>query len=80
MTGRERDRDTVVGTVVAVVTLVWTFLVATQGAGRWPWVGFVILSAAAYLLLPIPAVRARLGELIGGRPVRAAYESPSDVK
>ncbi|MFI5206868.1 MAG: CPBP family intramembrane glutamic endopeptidase [Gemmatimonadales bacterium] len=48
-----------VSLVVGLVALLWVVLVATQGQGRWPWVLFVIVAAAPFLLLPAPQVLAR---------------------
>ncbi len=55
---------------VGSVTLLWVTLVATQGQGRWPWVLFVIVAAAPFLLLPAPQVLERVRALVANRPTR----------
>jgi membrane protease YdiL (CAAX protease family) len=68
-----RTRDTVVGGVVTAAMIVWISLVATEGQGRWPWVGFVILAAAPFLLIPVPWVRERLRASFAGHPSRSSF-------
>ena len=70
MTATARTRDGVVGIAVGAATLLWIALVATQGEGRWPWVLFVILAAAPFLLLPAPPVAEGLRTLLAGRAGR----------
>lgn len=72
MNATARTRDAVVGAVVAAAMIVWISLVATEGQGRWPWVGFVILAAAPFLLIPVPPVRERLRAVFAGRPSRSS--------
>jgi len=52
------------------VTLTWIALVGAEGQGRWPWVGFVLLAAVPFLLLPVPEITARLRTTFAGRTGR----------
>ena len=71
MTTAASSRDTIVGGLIVVPVMAWMVYVATEGAGRWPWVGFVILAAAPFLLLFLPGVAGPLRATIAGHPGRA---------
>lgn len=66
MTTRARAYDGV-SLAIGLLALVWTCFVATEGEGRWPWVGAVIAAAGMFLLLPAPPVLEWLRARIGGR-------------
>ena len=70
MSARARPLGGSVSLVVGLVTLLWVTLVATQGQGRWPWVLFVIIAAAPFLLLPAPQVLGRVRAFIAHRNSR----------
>jgi membrane protease YdiL (CAAX protease family) len=71
MPAARSSRDTIVGALIAVPTLIWMALVATDGAGRWPWVGFVVLAAVPILFLPLPSVQERVRAMVAGSSTRA---------
>jgi membrane protease YdiL (CAAX protease family) len=60
----------VVSLAIGLGALAWIAMVATQGQGRWPWVLFVILAAAPFLLLPSSLVQTPVRALVSGRPWR----------
>ena len=63
-------RSGVVSLAIGLGALAWIAMVATQGQGRWPWVLFVILAAAPFLLLPSSLVQTPVRALVAGRPWR----------
>ncbi len=70
MSARARPLGGAVSLGVGLTALLWVTLVATQGQGRWPWVLFVMVAAAPFLLLPASQVLERVRALIGNRPAR----------
>lgn len=48
------DRNSVAGWVVGGLTLLLLALSGSEGQARWPWLGFNLLAAAAFLLLLVP--------------------------
>jgi membrane protease YdiL (CAAX protease family) len=70
VSARARPLGGAVSLVVGLVTLLWVTLVATRGQGRWPWVIFVIVAAAPFLLLPAPQVLGRVRAFIAHRNSR----------
>jgi membrane protease YdiL (CAAX protease family) len=63
-----QNRDSLVGWVVAGVSLLALAAFGAEGAARWPWLGFNLAAAAPFLLLLIPEFREWVRARVDAQP------------
>jgi membrane protease YdiL (CAAX protease family) len=69
----KRSRDSVIGWLVAGITLLLLAGLGAQGQARWPWLGFNLVAATAYLLLLVPECQLWVRGLVRKRPGLAIH-------
>lgn len=69
----KRRRDSVVGWLVAAVTVPLLVLLGSEGPARWPWLAFNLAAAAAYLLLLVPECQGWARGLVTRHPSLAVH-------
>ena len=68
-----RNRDSLVGWIVAAIALVVLAAFGAEGAARWPWLGFNLAAAVPFLLLLIPECRAWVAARVGAQPALSVH-------
>jgi membrane protease YdiL (CAAX protease family) len=68
MEGVVRDRDRVVGWIVAAVTVLALAVFGAEGGARWPWVGFSLLAVVPFVLLLVPDCQAWARARVAAHP------------
>ncbi len=68
-----RQRDRIVGWIVAAVTLALLSVFGSEGDARWPWLAFNWVAAVPFLLLLIPAAQDWTRERVGRHPGLAIH-------